>query len=397
MQDPQLTTSEDHFGLAWRALSGRKAARRSRYRLEPFQVESWSADDIPADIHEILLAEQAASIQYGPEWLAHFARTVAPEHHQARVFALRHQGRVMAVLPVFLVHDDRGRVRRIEALSNYYSAVCAPTLMPNGGDLALEALIADLTQKYPKMASLRLSPLAPEAPSYLSIQRALAGSGLLGFPFFAFGNWFRRTAGVRWSDYAPSLPGPLRSTLTRKGKRFAADGGRLEIIRGGLRLEAGIEAYQHVYSQSWKRAEPYPLFVPGLIRLCAANGWLRLGVAWLDERPVAAQIWIVHAGRAEIYKLAYDEALPQYSAGSLLTAALMREVLDVDSVHEVDYLIGDDRYKRDWVDQRRERWGFTAYNPRTVAGLAGIGRECFGRCLKLLGLRQGKVEESGRA
>ncbi|MFX6011244.1 GNAT family N-acetyltransferase, partial [Acinetobacter baumannii] len=82
--------------------------------------------------------------------------------------------------------------------------------------------------------------------------------------------------------------------------KFAAEGGRLELVRDGERLVAGIAAYQAVYAQSWKMADPYPDFVPGLIRLCARRGGLRLGVAWLGDKPVAAQIWIVANGRADI-------------------------------------------------------------------------------------------------
>ena len=43
-------------------------------------------------------------------------------------------------------------------------------------------------------------------------------------------------------------------------------------------------------------------------------------------------------------------------------------VADVDRVSEVDYLTGDDPYKKDWMSDRRERWGIVAFNVRTVRG-----------------------------
>jgi len=42
-------------------------------------------------------------------------------------------------------------------------------------------------------------------------------------------------------------------------------------------------------------------------------------------------------------------------------------------VHEIDYLTGDDTYKKDWMSHRRERWGIIAFNPRTPRGLLGAG------------------------
>jgi CelD/BcsL family acetyltransferase involved in cellulose biosynthesis len=118
--------------------------------------------------------------------------------------------------------------------------------------------------------------------------------------------------------------------------------------------------------------------------LCAERGWLRLGIAYYDDVPVAAQLWIVSHGRAVIYKLAHDEDVARLSVGTVLTAFLMAHVLDVDQVREVDYLIGDDVYKKDWMSHRRERWGIVAYNPRSPAGLAGLGIQVLGNLRRAL-------------
>ena len=67
---------------------------------------------------------------------------------------------------------------------------------------------------------------------------------------------------------------------------------------------------------------------------------------YLDQTPVAAQLWLTHNGIASIYKLAYDEEATRYSAGTVLTAAMFEQALDVDRVAEVDYLNGDEPYKR---------------------------------------------------
>ncbi len=116
--------------------------------------------------------------------------------------------------------------------------------------------------------------------------------------------------------------------------------------------------------------------------MLARNDWLRLGVASIGDVPVAAQIWMVCHGKASIYKLAYDKDYSGLSPGTVLTAHLMRYVIEADGVREVDYLIGDDPYKKAWMNGRRERWGIVAYNPRVIAGVAGLVREGSGRVVK---------------
>jgi len=133
-------------------------------------------------------------------------------------------------------------------------------------------------------------------------------------------------------------------------------------------LPRAIAAYQKVYANSWKRPEPVPDFMPEMMAGCARRGWLRLGLAWLGDTPIAAQVWVVANGRAAIYKLAYDKAYSHMAPGTMLSAHLMERAIDVDRVREVDYLVGDDAYKRDWMSHRRERRGLVGFDMSTWKG-----------------------------
>ena len=223
----------------------------------------------------------------------------------------------------------------------------------------------------------RFWPMDPHAREFQLLRDSLRLAGLRPHDYFAFGNWYLRVDGD-WQTYLKNRSGQLRSTIKRMTKRLAAENGRLEIIREEADVERGIAAYEAVYRASWKVPEPYVEFIPSLIRLCARRGWLRLGLAWIGDQPIAAQLWIVHAGRANIYKVAYDEAFKAIAPGTLVTALLLEEAIERDCVGEVDYLIGDDAYKKTWMSHRRERFGLVAYDPATPRGLFGLLRQAVG-------------------
>jgi CelD/BcsL family acetyltransferase involved in cellulose biosynthesis len=339
---------------------------------------------LPADALALLSQAERTSMQFGPDWVINFCREVGLPGTEVRLHVLRRDGVVVAVMPLLSRAGGWPGTRRVEALGNYYTALYAPALAQDLAARDLVPLLRAVMANGGRASELRLAPMDPAGREYRLLREALRAAGLVAFGFFSFGNWYLRSDGLTWPAYLGQRNAGLRSTLKRLGKKFAADGGRLEIVTGGARVAEAVAAYNRVYAASWKQPEPYLGFIPGLVATCARRGWLRLGLAWLNDEPVAAQLWIVAHGRADIYKVAYDDGAKQYSPGSLLTGFLMQHVLEEDRVAEVDYLIGDDRYKQVWMNDRRERWGLIAYDPRTPAGLVGLCREGAGRAIKRL-------------
>jgi len=348
--------------------------------IPPATVESSpQISELAADAVDLLQKANPTNTESSPVWFANLQSTVFPRDSGVRYYVARCAGQAMAVLPVR--HLRRGLVHRIDALGNFYTSLFGPALAPNAGPLALGALLARAQRECGKAHVMRFEPMDPESAGYADLLAALRSIDWIPFRFYCFGNW-HLVVDHNWCEYRSQREGILRSTLKRKARRFAAQGGRLEIITDFGAVEPAIRAYSEVYARSWKRPEPHPDFVPGLIRALAGEGKLRLGIAYLGERPIAAQIWIVSHGKASIFKLAYDAAHADSGTGTLLTAHLMQQVMDVDCVREVDYLIGDDAHKRSWMDQRRERWGIVAYNPRSFVGASLLAAEVVGRALR---------------
>jgi hypothetical protein len=273
----------------------------------------------------------------------------------------------------------------LSSLSNFYTITFSPLgeSTGNGSTEVLNVLAKAIASDAKKWDLVDLRPLDPDSPVYPSLVRSFKAAGMTVQKYFCFGNWYLNTAGLSYEQYFKTLPSAMQNTIKRKTKKLEKTGrSRITIVTGGEDLEPAIQSYEQIYLSSWKRPEPYPHFVAGLIRACAQQGWLRMGVIYMDDQPIASQVWIVNSGKASIYKLGQDQRFDEFSAGSILTAKLMEHVLEVDKVKEVDFGSGDDPYKKTWLPQRRERWGILAMNPRSLAGLLGIVRNVGGRAAK---------------
>jgi hypothetical protein len=234
---------------------------------------------------------------------------------------------------------------------------------------------------------LDLYPLRRDAAAYSLLLGQVRKHFALSGEYFRFGNWYLRVGNRSYGQYLESLPSKLRNTVNRRTRQLRREPGfRMVVVTREQDLEWAAADYELVYRSSWKRPEPYPDFMKGLMRICAQQRCLRLGIAYLGERPVAAQLWIVFAGIASIYKLAYDESAATLSPGTVLTAHLMQHAIDIDRVSEVDYLVGDDAYKKEWMSDRRELWGIVAFNERTVRGLVHASTHSIGNLRRRLRL-----------
>jgi CelD/BcsL family acetyltransferase involved in cellulose biosynthesis len=338
-------------------------------------------DALPADARQFMERAEARNIEFGWAWYRNLVEAVYRDHTGIRFYTLRQNGKVAAVLPL---RAERGRFGwRVHSLSNFYTTLYEPALAPALKAADLLPLLQAVRQDFPRVAALMLAPMAPASHAHLVLLDALRMNSWFPFEFFAFGNWYQPVHSG-WADYLAAREGSLRSTIKRMGKKFAAEGGVLEVITRPQDMPQAIAAYEEVYAASWKKREPFPAFMPGLLRACADTGVLRLGLARLHGRPVAAQAWIVVDGRAEIYKLAYDQEFMAYAPGTLVTAMLMQHVIEIDQVAEVDYLVGDDPYKKTWMSERRERWGIVAYNLHSAPGLGALAGEALRRTIKFL-------------
>lgn len=348
-----------------------------------------SFEDLPQECRLLFDNSGAECFFTSLPWFELFAKHALHEHEKIRIYCSVSGPNASPQFHAALAalerpsHSKLFKPRRITSLSNYYSPLFSPVLKSAECQDAIRQIATEIANETPKWDVVDLKPLEVSSHTFELLKEALASAGFAVQTYFCFGNWYLEVGGRKFHEYFAGLPSALRNTILRKRKKLERSGrAKLSITIEGHELEEAIEAYNRVYIASWKKPEPYPTFIPALIRTCARFNCLRLGIVRIDGQPAAAQLWIIHKGRALIYKLAYDERFRDLSLGTILTATMLEYVIDVDHVQEVDYLTGDDSYKKDWMSHRRERWGILAMNPRTIYGATAIARHIGGRLIK---------------
>lgn len=329
--------------------------------------------------------DQVSSVFSSYIWFDNLIRHSLSIEHTLRFFGLEDEsnGTAYVLAPMCFLSSRRWYApRKLIAASNYYTSLFCLIQddVESHSNGNVDQLIRGMIEDIPEWDCIDLHPMAVDSIQFSSIQQAFRDSGASIQTYFCFGNWYLKVGGRSFQEYFNTVPSRVRNTVARKSRQLQKSHGlQIKLVQTEDELEAAAAAYDQVYQSSWKQSEAHPYFIPGLMQACARQGSLRLGIAYIDDQPVAAQLWIVYQGVASIYKLAYDEQFARFSIGSILTAHLMKHVIDIDHVQEVDYLTGDDDYKKDWMSQRRERWGVIAFNQTTLKGkLSGfwhLGRQ----------------------
>jgi hypothetical protein len=284
----------------------------------------------------------------------------------------------------FLALQRQKQQSLVQGFSTFYSPIFGLIGAGEADTASVRECARELARATPAVSEVRLAPMDPRGNSWAVLKEGFQAAGWLVGDYYCFGNWVHRSQPGGFEAYLAQRPGRLRSTLRRHQKKLMAlDGFDLRIYSGNeAGFDGALAAFNLVYARSWKAPEPFPEFIPGLCRLAAKQGGLRLGIASIAGQPVAAQLWWVTSNWAHIVKLAYVPEYAQYSPGTVLSAAMFEHVIDVDRVAGIDYLIGDDVYKSDWMTERRERRGVVAFNVRQMSGLLAAGRHFIGQALR---------------
>jgi CelD/BcsL family acetyltransferase involved in cellulose biosynthesis len=289
-------------------------------------------------------------------------------------------GSAVALLPLMRTADGR-----LLSMSTPYTVLWQPLAAPGIDPSRLARAGRALGRACRSFPVWRLEAIDPDWPGLAPLLSGFFRARFVALGYDHFGNWQEDVAGRSWSDYLHDRPGVLRETIRRRQAQADRDAKlRFELACTPDQVRVALPAYAEVYRRSWKQPEPFPDFDAALLPAAAQAGAMRLAVLWHGAEPIAAQYWTVWQATATVLKLAHDEAHRARSPGTLLTAWMVRRLLDTEHVETLDFGRGDDPYKQLWATSRRQRIGLVLADPAHPAGLFALARQSAGRLARRL-------------
>ena len=319
-------------------------------------------------------------------WFDNFLQTVVSDQDTITWFGCKSEkGEPLLLWPLWQQPNKTLHPTRITSLANYYTTLYEP-LHTISDELLLEKIIMILAKKICQLHwdYIDFYPLNPKSPIFTLLIQAFQQQNKYIQPYFMYGNWFLLTNNKNYATYYSSLPSRLKNTLERRSNKLKKEHSiEFKICTNFSETEATLRHYQSIYSQSWKKTEPYQNFVPNLVKQSAKKGWLRMGQLIIDNEVAAIQVWFTLHNTAYIYKMCHLSKYSKYSIGSLLTEYLIKTAINQDKVLKIDFLTGDDNYKKDWMNERKELWGIQLTNKHSFYGILRIVKHVIKKNIQL--------------
>jgi len=279
-----------------------------------------------------------------------------------------------------LVHQQDNK--RIKSLSSFYSAIAEPIYFSTQSTVIAEQnlrlLLSFIENKFPWQV-MQLGSFDDNSVTAKVIVDYFPAHKV----FSQTDNVYQQGLG-NYEQYFQQRPSQLRNTIKRRSKKLGKlHQYEIKIISSLADFPVAFTAYKDIYQQSWKGEEYSFAFIEQVCLAGLQENKLRLGLLYIDDMPVAAQIWFVQdclsiAGQdeknASIFKLAYHPNYQQFSVGSILSMALSEYVISQDKVTSIEFGMGSEPYKKDWLADKRSRRSFQVFNHYNFYGKLAAAR-----------------------
>jgi CelD/BcsL family acetyltransferase involved in cellulose biosynthesis len=290
------------------------------------------------------------------------------------LLAVRHNGDLLAIAP-FVIRFERYKGAVPARIVSFIGGNRSPLKWIVFGDTdeALKRETVILVLEYLRNSFhawdvLELDPISDEALGGEKITAMLRHMGLSFRTYVSCVNRYCNVIDSSFERFIEDLPQSTLKDIRYCQRRLEKNGSLVfQIITGSDTIDPCLDVYDAIRARSWKAAEIEREFNRDFMHITATRGWLRMGILYYNEVPIAVQKWIVVDRKAYIYDVLYDEDYKKFSPGKILTSMMFQHAIENDQVTYIDYLRGDEPYKEDWTPVLRQRVGVIAYN-RTLKG-----------------------------
>jgi len=270
------------------------------------------------------------------------------------------------ILP--MIASSKNGTQRLKSMTNYYSPFYTPESSKKTTIKDHEEIILTCQDSIKQFDTIDIVPLYNRDAKIWN--NSLSKIGFKCHIYHHSTNWYHDNISCidqYWSLRSKKLIKSIKSSKNKLNK-LGGYSTSINQEKDTKDLKKRLSHYHQVYYNSWKQAEPYPEFIDSICQHAWMKNELRLGIIYHNDLPVAAQIWFVNDKTAYIFKLAYRTSYQNTSIGTLLTAAMIEHVIGIDKVTFIDFLTGNDDFKKKWMSSSRPLMGIQGCNPNTITG-----------------------------
>jgi CelD/BcsL family acetyltransferase involved in cellulose biosynthesis len=281
-----------------------------------------------------------ATWEWASTWWRHFERNRQP----LLVSCRRHDGEVLALLPLY--GSQRGGLRIVRLIghgpADELAPLCAPEDRPTVA-AALRSVLGDAR------ADVFIGDELPRAEGW-SRQLGAVVRGTGSSPVVNLG-------GQTWDDFLHARSHNFRQQLRRRERSLTKQGLRFRLCENGDRLPRELDTLFALHRLRWAGARTdfgrLEAFHRDFAVRAFEQGWLRLWFLEVNGRDVAAWYGLRFGNVDSYYQAGRDPAWDGYAVGSVLLAHSVREAIQ-DGMNEYRLGRGAERYKSRFADHDAE-------------------------------------------
>lgn len=282
------------------------------------------------------LARASGNIFATPEWVSIWLRHFARGHRLLASACRTGDGRLAAILPLYLWSRRLGIVRFIgHDAGDQLGPICAPAdLVPAAR--ALRRALSDAPWSW----GLFMGEWLPADADWAAL--------LGGRRVRSEGSPIMRLEAESWEDVSGRWSGKLRKNLRYAERRMAREHQlAYRLANDPNRLSLDLDALFALHAARWTSKSTFgrrEAFHREFARTALERGWLRLWFLEIDETPIAAWYGFRFAGAECHYQGGWDPRWSRWSPGLLLLVHTIRSALD-DGARTYRFLRGAEEYK----------------------------------------------------
>ncbi len=301
-------------------------------------------------------------------WLRHFLKDT-----ELFIIVLYQKNNVVGIAPLLRKQEKLKRlymVKKIELIGNIVSPVRSFIIADFESRKRTEHYSALLSffREYDDWDVLEFDALYDPMINFSELKKLITQAGINNDCYHCFNYYYLDEIPETGDQYLSSRSRKLRDNLRRYRKRLEDKGSiSVEIISDPESSPRCLDLHYRIREKSWKNHDQNSAFHRDLFEFASRKGWLRCCILMLDKEPIASQIRFVHNRHAYFISTMYNLEYKKYSPGNLLLAETAKYLIDTDRVTEMNYLYGDEGYKKEWLEKNGERNGIVLFN-RSVCG-----------------------------